>query len=205
MTSTRSRVLIHRSSRFINKEYTIGRATARGRFDADYRGLYNLRDAKTGVIIIAKVLLTTTVEQLGYVGEVVDVADGYARNYLIPRGFAVAPTEHNVARYAKQKEAHEAELMKREEKARHLRDKLADKTLEFVRKAHDNDKLYGSVRVEDIAAEIERLVGTSIETSRIHLEHPIETLGAHSVTVSLYRDIRVEVRIQVNEEGQEGE
>jgi len=153
------------------------------------------------VITIAKVLLTTTVERLGHVGEVVNVADGYARNYLLPRGLAVAPTEHNVARFAKQRSAHETELLEREEKARYLRDKLADLRLRFERKAHDDDRLYGSVRVEDITAQIEEILGEHIETSRIQLEHPIETLGPHAVTISLYKDIAVDVRLQVDEEG----
>jgi large subunit ribosomal protein L9 len=152
------------------------------------------------VITIAKVLLTETVERLGHVGEIVTVADGYARNYLFPRGLAVEPTEHNVAQFAKQRAAHEAELLKREEKARLLRDKLADQTLTFERRAHDDDRLYGSVRVEDIATRIEELVGEHIESARIHVEAPIDTLGAHAVTITLYRDITVDVRIQVNEE-----
>jgi len=150
---------------------------------------------------IAKVLLTTTIERLGHVGEIVNVAEGYARNFLFPRGFAVAPTEHNVARFAKQKAAHESELLQREEKARHLRDKLADRTLRFERKAHDDNRLYGSVRAEDVAQRIEELLDERIEVSRIRIEHPIETLGPHSVTVDLYGDISVEVRIQVDEEG----
>lgn len=153
------------------------------------------------MIDIAKVLLTTTIERLGHVGEVVQVADGYARNYLLPRGLAVAPTEHNAARYAKQKAVHEAELLQREEKARALRGRLADQTLHFERKAHDDDRLYGSVRAEDIAAQIEKLFGEHLETSRIQLPQPIESLGPHSVTVNLYKDITVEVRVQVDEEG----
>ncbi|MFC2095218.1 50S ribosomal protein L9 [Candidatus Bipolaricaulota bacterium] len=153
------------------------------------------------MITIAKVLLTKTVERLGHVGEVVTVADGFARNYLFPQGLAIEPTEHNVAHYAKERAAHEVELLKREEKARLLRDKLADQTLTFERKAHDDDRLYGSVRAEDIVSQIEELVGEHIETSRVHLAHPIETLGPHAVTVALYRDISAEVRIQVNEEG----
>jgi len=152
------------------------------------------------VIAIAKVLLTETVERLGHVGEVVTVADGYARNYLFPKRLGVEPTEHNVAQYAKERAAHEAELLKREEKAILLRDKLADQTLVFERKAHDDDRLYGSVRAEDIVAQIEELVGEHIESSRIHLDTAIETLGAHSVTIALYKDIAVDVRIQVNEE-----
>jgi ribosomal protein L9 len=116
------------------------------------------RYGETGVIPIAKVLLTTTVERLGHVGEIVNVADGYARNYLLPRGLAVAPTEHNAARFAKEKAAHESELLQREEKARVLRDKLAD-----------------------------------------------QTLGPHAVTINLYKDVSVEVRIQVDEEGSKEE
>ena len=153
-----------------------------------------------GVIIIARVLLTTTVEKLGHVGEVVNVADGYARNFLFPRKLAVEPTEHNVARFAKEREAHEAELLKREEKARYLKDKLADQTLVYVRKAHDDDRLYGSVRPDDIVAQIEELVGEHVETSRVHMD-PIETLGPHAVTVNLYRDISVDIRVRVDEEG----
>ncbi len=153
------------------------------------------------MITIAKVLLTTTVERLGHVGEVINVADGYARNYLLPRGLAVPPTDHNMARFAKQKAAHDTELLQREEKARYLRDKLADQTLHFERKAHDDDRLYGSVRAEDIAGQVEELLGEHIEASRIQFEHPIETLGPHAVTINLYRDIAVEVRVQVAEEG----
>jgi len=124
--------------------------------------LPTIRGERIGVITIAKVLLTSTVENLGHVGEVVEVADGYARNYLFPRGLAIEPTEHNIARFAKERKAHEAELLEREEKARYIRDRLADQTL----KAHDDDRLYGSVRSEDIAAKIEELVGPRISPRR---------------------------------------
>jgi len=157
------------------------------------------------VIAIAKVLLASNVENLGHVGEIVDVSNGYARNFLLPKGLAVEPTEHNLARFAKERSAHEAELLEREEKAVLLRGKLADQKLVFERKAHDDDRLYGSVRVEDIAAQIEELLGEHIETSRVQLDHPIETLGPHSVAISLYKDIAVDMRIQVNEEGAKDE
>ena len=157
------------------------------------------------MIAIARVLLASNVEKLGHVGEIVDVTDGYARNFLFPKGLAVEPTEHNVARFAKQRAAHEAELLQREEKALQLKDKLADLTLVFERKAHDDDKLYGSVRSEDITAEIETLVGEHIEGTRIQLEHPIESLGPHAVSINLYRDIAVEVRILIKAEGAESE
>lgn len=157
------------------------------------------------MITIAKVLLTETLESVGHVGEVVDVADGYARNYLFPRRLAVEPTEHNIARFAAERAAHEAELMQREERARLIRDRLADEVLVFVRKAHDDDRLYGSVRVEDITAQIEERTGEHIETSRVQLEQPIDTLGAHAVSIALYKEIAVEIRVRVDEEGSEEE
>jgi large subunit ribosomal protein L9 len=154
------------------------------------------------VIPIAKVLLASNVDSLGHIGEIVNVADGYARNYLFPRGLAVEPTDHNIARFAKQRAAHEQELLQREEKARRLRDRLADLTLTFYRKAHDDDRLYGSVRAEDVTGQIASVLGEQIETSRVQMDHPIETLGPHSVTIGLYKDIVVEVRVQISEEGE---
>lgn len=149
---------------------------------------------------IIKVLLTTTIESLGYVGEIVEVADGYARNYLLPQKLATEPTPHNVAQYSKLKAAHEAEIQEREAKALRWRDALADETFVFIRKAHDDDRLYGSVRADDIAGKIEEVIGEYIEPSRIHLDKPIETLGPHAVTIHLYRDITVELRIRVDSE-----
>jgi len=149
---------------------------------------------------IVRVLLTTTIESLGHIGEVVDVADGYARNYLFPRGLATKPTQHNIARSAKPKASHEAELQEREEEALRLRDTLADHTLVFTRKAHDDDRLYGSVRVEDIVSQIEEELGEHIEPSRVQLEQPIETLGPHAVTINLYKNIALELRIRVEDE-----
>ncbi len=147
--------------------------------------------------------MTTTIDSLGHVGEVVEVADGYARNYLFPKRLAVEPTPHNIARFAKARAAHQAELEEREARAIRLRDALADRTLVFVRKAHDDDRLYGSVRVEDIVGRIKEELGEEIEASRVKLEHPIETIGPHSVTINLYKDIAVELRIRVDKENAE--
>ena len=153
------------------------------------------------MIIIARVLLTASVDKVGHVGEVVNVAGGFARNYLFPRGLAVEPSDHNIARFAKERAAHEAELVQRAEKARQLKAKLADQTLVFTRKAHGDGHLYGSVRSEDIAGRIDEILGEPIEASRIRMEGAIETLGPHAVTVSLYKDIAVDVRVRVDEEG----
>ncbi|MGD9675080.1 MAG: 50S ribosomal protein L9 [Candidatus Bipolaricaulia bacterium] len=156
-------------------------------------------------MIIAKVLLTTTMDKVGHAGEVVNVASGFARNYLFPRGLAVEPTEHNVRRFAKERAAHEAELVQRAEKAQQLKARLADQLLVFTRKAHGDGHLYGSVRAEDIAAQIEKSIGEPIESSRIRMEGTIEALGPHVVTISLYKEISVDVRVRVDEEGKKEE
>ena len=143
------------------------------------------------MVNIIKVLLTTTIDSLGHVGEVVEVADGYARNFLLPKRYGVTPNEHNIARFAKE----------REERAKRLRDALADRVLVFSRKAHNNKKLYGSVRAEDIVTQIEKDLGEHVESGRIQLEEAIDTLGEHAVTINLYKDINVELRIRVDEEG----
>lgn len=153
------------------------------------------------MVNIIKVLLTTTIDSLGYVGEVVEVANGYARNFLLPKRYAVTPNEHNIARFAKERKAHMAEIEEREERAKRLRDALADRILVFSRKAHNNKKLYGSVRAEDIVTQIEQDLGEHVESGRIQLEEAIDTLGEHAVTVNLYKDINVELRIRVDEEG----
>ncbi len=155
------------------------------------------------MIKIPKVLLTKTIDSLGRVGEVVDVAEGYARNYLLPRRLAVEPTPHNVARYAKEKATAQAELEERRLHALKLRDALVDRTFVFVRKAHDDDRLYGSVRAEDLAARVGEVLAEKVEPSRLSMERPIETLGAHTVTLNLHKDVTVELRVRVDKEGQE--
>ncbi|MFQ6090977.1 MAG: 50S ribosomal protein L9, partial [Candidatus Bipolaricaulia bacterium] len=100
-----------------------------------------------------KVLLIQPVEKLGDIGDVVTVADGYARNFLLPKGLAVEPTGHNLKQYLKFKLAREKELQSREERARALREQLDGLVLKFVREAHGK-RLYGSVRKEDIAEAI---------------------------------------------------
>jgi len=152
---------------------------------------------------IAKVLLTKTVDALGHAGEIVDVSEGYARNYLFPRRLAVEPTPDNVARHTKARAVHETEVEEKRGRALRLRERLADQTLVFLRKAHDDDRLYGSVRAEDIAAWIKAETGEELDPERIELHRPIETAGAHSVLVHLHKDVAVELRVRVDKEGKE--
>ena len=146
-----------------------------------------------------KVLLIQPVEKLGDIGDVVTVADGYARNYLLPKGLAVEPTEHNLQRYLKFKLAREEELKSREEKAQELRERLDGLTLKFVRPSH-GEQLYGSVRKEDIAERIKEELGEEVEKGKIELERPIEQVGSYPVKIGLYGDIAAEIVVEVEAE-----
>ncbi|MGY4706684.1 50S ribosomal protein L9 [Candidatus Bipolaricaulota sp. J31] len=143
-----------------------------------------------------KVLLIKEVPNLGAPGDVVEVKDGYARNYLLPKKLAVLPTPHNVERYRKLREQYEMELADRRTRAQALAEKLEGMELVFGRKVHDVDKLYAAVRPHDVAKELEERLGVKIEPSKIVME-PIELLGEYEVQVKLYEDIAATVKVKV--------
>lgn len=150
-----------------------------------------------------RVLLAQPVEKLGETGEVVDVASGYARNYLFPKKLALEPTPHNIRQLEKAKLARQGELRQREEQAQVLKQQLQDMTFTFQRTAQAEGKLYGSVRPEDIATAIQEQTGHHIERDRIHMEAAIDTLGKFSVTINLYKDISTKVKVLVEDAAQE--
>ena len=143
-----------------------------------------------------KVLLIKEVPGLGIPGDVVEVKDGYARNYLLPRGFATMPTPHEMARFSKLRAEYEAELADRRTRAQRLAEKLSGAKLSFARKVHDEDKLYAAVRPQDVAKAIEESFGEKVDPRRIRME-PIEALGEYEVEVGIYEDIAAKVTITV--------
>ncbi len=143
-----------------------------------------------------KVLLIKEVPGLGTPGEVVEVRDGYARNYLLPRKLAVLPTPHELSRYAKLKARYEAEITDRRAKAQALAEKLQDTEFVFTRRVHDKNKLYAAVRAQDLAQAIAERFGEEIPVERIKLE-PIHELGTYPVEIHLYEGIKATVRVKV--------
>jgi large subunit ribosomal protein L9 len=150
-----------------------------------------------------EVLLTQSVEKLGEPGDIVKVADGYARNYLLPRKLAVLPTPHSINQFKKVRERRELELKAREEWARAAQAKLDGFALTFSRKAHDG-KLYSSVRREEIVEQILQKLNIEVPKDKVELDAPIETLGVHPVKISLYKDITASIRVHVEEEPSAG-
>jgi large subunit ribosomal protein L9 len=146
-----------------------------------------------------KVILKEDIPKLGTMGETVNVAPGYGRNYLIPQGKAVLATSKNLKGLEHQKQLilRKAELVRKD--AESFAEKFRGLTLTLVRKVVDEDKIYGSVSVGDISQALEE-AGVEIERRMIKLAEPIKSLGEFQVPVKVHADVTAELTIQVVKE-----
>ncbi len=145
------------------------------------------------------VILRSDVSNLGRAGEVVKVKDGYARNFLIPRGLAYHATEGNKARIATEDRRRASQVAAEQAGAQELAGRLAAAELHFTAKAGEGDRLFGSVTAGDIAAKLAE-AGFALDKRQIELEEPIRTVGPHLVPVRLHPAVRAEVRVWVVKE-----
>ena len=152
-----------------------------------------------------ELILTEEVEDLGEVGEVVEVADGYGRNYLLPKGLAVEPTVGNKRRYEKVRKEISKRKEERRERARARSDELDGLELVFYRRAQEEHHLYGSVRKHDIVDSIKEKTGIDLSPESVVLDSPIEELGQFGVEIRLYEEIHATVKVNVEEEEEEEE
>lgn len=143
-----------------------------------------------------EVILLKDVEKLGKQGQVVQVRDGFGRNYLVPRSLAAVATRENRA-FA---EAQKAQAAKRQtykkEEAEGLAQALQAKPVQIEVKVGENEKLFGSVTPQDLADALKRS-GFSLNKKQIHLTEPIRSLGRHSVTVELGPGVKTALQVEV--------
>ncbi len=148
-----------------------------------------------------KIILQENIEKLGARGQVVEVADGYARNYLLPRKFALPATPGNL----KQLDRIRARLAKIEAQehatAQDLGAQLASTFVTMVRKAGQNDQLFGSVTAADIADAL-AAQGLVVDKRKVALAEPIKQIGEYDVTVKLHHAVSVAVKVRVSREGE---
>jgi large subunit ribosomal protein L9 len=143
-----------------------------------------------------KIILKEDMDTLGLEGDVVDVAKGYARNYLIPKGIALEANTQNIKLFETQKKKIEVKRLKAKEEAEKLKERLADVTITIAQKAGEEDKLYGSVTSMDIAAQLEKQ-GIVIDRKKISLDKPIKTLGEFDVRNRLYPKVTGTIKVVV--------
>ncbi|WP_286679060.1 50S ribosomal protein L9 [Candidatus Aquicultor secundus] len=144
-----------------------------------------------------KVILKESVSGLGKTGDVIDVADGYARNYLVPKNIAVVATKGTL----KEWDLRRATLVKKEAKDRTEAEAIAaglnNKEVKVEAKAGEEGKLYGSVTSKEIAAAIEKQLKTEVDKKKIELAQPIKEVGDHPVTVKLFPGVDTTVIVKV--------
>ena len=146
-----------------------------------------------------EIILREDVDKLGSRGDVVKVAAGYARNFLFPRRIAVAATDSNRKIVEQERQSHLRKEAKHQGEAEELGKLLTAVSVSIARKAGENDQLFGSVTVADIADAL-AAQKYDIDRKKIHLEEPIRTLGEHKVPVRLHRNVSVDVTVYVTKE-----
>jgi large subunit ribosomal protein L9 len=144
-----------------------------------------------------ELILRQDVEKLGRRGEVVKVAIGYGRNYLLPRGLAVEVSDANRAMIARERKAHEARMAKEKAEFEGVAGRI--NTLRFVapRRVGENNVLYGSVTSGDIA-EFLAGKGVEIDKRKVQLEEPIKALGEHEVKIKLHPEVTATLKLTVS-------
>lgn len=144
-----------------------------------------------------KIVLRQDVENLGEKGSVKNVADGYARNYLIPRGMAVVATPGELKVVATNEAVKQRKIARQEEELQGLADRINGQKIEFEARAGSNGRLFGSITNGDIAEKLTKAVGTEIDRRKVVIDEPIRTVGDHAVTVNLVGKLRPQVTVVV--------
>jgi len=146
-----------------------------------------------------KIILLQDFESLGFEGDIVDVAKGYARNYLIPKGVAITANDVNLKALEMRRGKITARRMKDKEEAERAAEKISQVSVTVMRKAGEEGKLYGSVTSRDIAQELER-EGISIDRRKIIIDEAIRTLGEFAVAIKLHPEVMTTIKVIVEKE-----
>jgi large subunit ribosomal protein L9 len=147
-----------------------------------------------------EVILREDVDKLGRRGEVVKVAEGYGRNFLLPRGLAVPVTTANKAMIERERKAHEARMAKEKAEWQSVADRINSIRFVAPRKVGENDVLYGSVTAGDIA-EFLKNKGVEIDKRKVQLDEAIKKLGDHEVKIKLHPEVTATIKVLVSKEG----
>ncbi len=148
-----------------------------------------------------KVILLEDVHGVGAAGAVANVADGYARNFLLPRKLAIAATEGSVKNLERQQETIRRKHSAQAATAQTLAERIAGLTLTLKARTGEGGRLYGSITNVQLAEELAQK-GITVDRHHISIPHPIKMVGAHEVKIHLHRDIDATLRVEVEPEGE---
>jgi len=144
-----------------------------------------------------KVILQKEVEKLGAPGDIVEVKDGYARNYLIPRGMAMQATKGALQHAERVRKQHEGREAKALDEATAFAKRLEKTPVQVQAQAGEDGRLFGSVTAQQIAEAVQRSIGEEVDRHEIRLEEPIRSTGTHEVRVHVHPEVNATITVQV--------
>ncbi|MBX7045840.1 MAG: 50S ribosomal protein L9 [Ignavibacteria bacterium] len=150
-----------------------------------------------------KIILKKDYDLLGDAGQVMEVKDGYARNFLIPNGIASAATSSNVKHYEETRKQQSRKLLKQIDDAKKLAAEIEARSVTITVRTGEDNKVFGSVTSQMIADAIAGLGFAELDRRKIHLHEPIKTLGDHEVDIRLMKDVVAKMKVHVAKEGGE--
>lgn len=145
-----------------------------------------------------KVVLIQDVKNLGKAGDIKEVADGYARNFLIPKGLAAEATSAKAKEVEEKKKSLENQKKKELAQAESQKAKIDGKMVEIKVKTGENDRLFGAVTPKEIAEAIAKNLGVSVDKKKIEIEEPIKQLGDYEVKIKLYSGVQASLKVKVS-------
>jgi large subunit ribosomal protein L9 len=144
-----------------------------------------------------RVILKAEVRGLGRAGDIKDVTDGYARNYLLPKGLAIEATGGELKHLAQERQAEKTKKDRAHQDAEEVAKRVAEVTLVFRLKAGEQGKTFGSVTAKEVAEALKREAGADIDKTHVVLHEPLRSLGVHKVEVRLLSDVRASVTVAI--------
>ena len=145
-----------------------------------------------------KVILRANVEGVGNTGDLVDVANGYAQNFLMPKGLAMRATEGAATQAEAMQRSQELRGAKEREGAEEIGQQLQAQTIAIQARVGQDEQLYGSVTTSEIAEAVQAQTGIVLDRRDMSLEEPIRTVGTHQVDMRLHSDVRIQITIEVS-------
>jgi large subunit ribosomal protein L9 len=146
-----------------------------------------------------KIILTQEVAGVGSAGDISEVKDGYARNYLIPRGYAIRWTRGAESQVSSMRNAREARAIRDQDTAADVRDRLAATPVTITVRAGEGGRLFGAITPGDVATAIQQTVGIEVDRRRVEVAAPIKAVGTHTVRVRLHPEVTADVTLDVRE------
>lgn len=144
-----------------------------------------------------KVILKVDIKGVGKKGELINASDGYARNYLLPRDYAVEATEGNITSLKEKKDAEKFKKEAELKEARETAKKLSDLSVIFKVKTGENGRLFGSITSKDISEEIKKQHGFDIEKRKIVMDEAIKSVGTYNIEIKIYPEVSAKLKVQV--------